>query len=76
MIFRCKCGALKTGQPFRSAGEVDWTCPRCTPGKPSKEGSDSARMAAKQVQVAYSSGRFKERLDRVEIVRRKEEEKV
>ena len=33
MIFRCQCGSLKTGQPYRASGEMPWKCPKCEPAK-------------------------------------------
>lgn len=45
MIFRCKCGALKTAQPYRCAGEKTWICERCAPAKRSRDAMQEARDA-------------------------------
>ncbi len=45
MIFRCPCGALKTGQPFRASGETPWLCPKCVPSKASPAASRTAQEA-------------------------------
>lgn len=45
MIFRCKCGAFKTGQPWRSSGTAPWLCEKCAPGKRSQEAMRGAREA-------------------------------
>lgn len=41
-IFRCKCGAIKTAQPYRASGEYPFECPRCAPAKKSREAGDAA----------------------------------
>ena len=43
MIFRCQCGSLKTGQPYRASGESPWKCPKCEPAKNSREGGRAAQ---------------------------------
>jgi hypothetical protein len=45
MIFKCKCGSIKTGQPYRASGESPWLCEKCSPAKRSKEAGDAAMRA-------------------------------
>lgn len=45
MIFRCACGALKNGQPFRSSGVMPWICEKCSPAKRSREATRAAQEA-------------------------------
>lgn len=45
MIFKCKCGSIKTGQPFRASGESPWMCEKCTPAKRSREAGEAAHVA-------------------------------
>lgn len=43
MIFRCKCGAMKTGQPWRASGQMEWICEKCSTGKQGREGLARAK---------------------------------
>lgn len=39
-IFACKCGARKTGQPYKRADEKPWVCDKCA-----SKGRTEARQA-------------------------------
>ena len=43
MIFKCNCGALKTGQPYRASGQSPWICSKCESAKGFREGSRAAQ---------------------------------
>jgi hypothetical protein len=45
MIFRCNCGALKTGQPYRCNTAREWICEQCSPAKRGREAMEAARQA-------------------------------
>ena len=36
MIYLCKCGARKSGQPYKSAVTKDWICEKCSGRTPPK----------------------------------------
>jgi hypothetical protein len=45
MIYQCKCGTIKTGQPWRCSGTAAWICERCSPAKRGREAMEAAREA-------------------------------
>jgi hypothetical protein len=45
MIFKCACGALKTGQPYRASGVSPWVCEKCSPAKQSIQAGRRAQEA-------------------------------
>lgn len=51
-IFACKCGARKTGQPYKRADEKPWVCDKCA-GKGRIEQRHAPKEPLKEVKPKH-----------------------